>query len=74
MKSCRLCKRDCAPSSTLCKYHLTAKRNIESGYKVWREAYGDFTMKEYLQKIGRTPETGEWAKEVAELMSRETIE
>jgi hypothetical protein len=70
MTSCRLCKRDCAPSSALCKYHLMAKRNIESGYKQWMEAYGDLTMKEYLQKIGRNPETGQWAKEVAELMAK----
>jgi hypothetical protein len=49
-----------------------AKRNIESGYQQWSEAYGAITWEEYLQKIGRNAETGQWAKEVAELLSKET--
>ena len=40
MAACRLCKRECAPSSTLCKYHLAAKRGVESAYAKWNEAYG----------------------------------
>ena len=72
--SCQLCKRECAPSSALCKYHLLAKRNIESGYKQWTDAYGGITWKEYLRKIGRNSETGQWAKEVAELLSKESGE
>jgi len=74
MTSCRLCKRDCAPSSDLCNYHLTAKRNVESGYKRWSEAYGGITWKEYLQRVGKSSETGQWAKEVAELLSKEAAE
>ena len=74
MTTCRLCKRDSAPSSALCKYHLMAKRNIESGYKQWSDAYGAIAWKEYLQKIGRNAETGQWAKEVAELLSKDTAE
>jgi len=71
MTSCRLCKRDCAPPSEFCKYHLTAKQNVESGYKQWSEAYGGITWKEYLRRIAQNAETGQWAKEVAELMSKE---
>ncbi len=74
MTSCRLCKRDSAPSSTLCRYHLAAKRSVESAYPQWNEAYGGITWKEYLQKITRDPETGQWAKEVAELLSKEVAE
>ncbi len=70
MTSCRLCKRECAPSSTLCRYHLEARRRVESAYGRWNEAYGGITWKEYLQKISRDPETGEWAREVAELLSK----
>jgi hypothetical protein len=51
-----------------------AKRNVESAYRRWSEAYGPITMKEYLQKIGHNAETGLWAKEVAELMSKESAE
>jgi len=74
MTACRLCKRECAQSSVLCAFHLTAKRNLESGYKQWTEAYGSITMKEYLQRIGRNKESGQWVKEVAELLSKESVD
>jgi hypothetical protein len=53
---------------------LTAKRNLESGFKQWTEAYGSITMKEYLQRIGRNKESGQWVKEVAELLSKESVD
>jgi hypothetical protein len=71
MATCLLCKRECAPSSNLCRYHLIAKTNLESGYKRWSEAYGVMSWKEYLRKIGQNAETGQWAKEVAQLLSKE---
>jgi hypothetical protein len=74
MTGCLLCKRECEPPSALCKNHLMAKRNVESGYKQWLEAYGAITWKQYLQKIGRNSETGQWAKEVAGLLSKEAAE
>jgi hypothetical protein len=72
MAVCRLCKRERAPSSEFCSYHLKAKKNIESGYSQWAEAYGDITWKEYLQRVVGNPETGQWAKEMAELLSKES--
>ncbi len=68
---CRLCKRECAPSSDLCEYHLAAKRNLESGYARWKEAFGGMTWGEYLDRIRRSAETGQWAKEVAEMLSED---
>ena len=70
MASCKLCKRECSPSSEYCSYHLKAKENLESGYKQWSDAYGGITWKEYLRRVGRNPETGQWAKEVADLLSK----
>jgi hypothetical protein len=72
MTTCRLCKRDCAASSDLCDYHLSAKRNVETGYKQWSEAYGGITWKEYLQRLRQSAETGQWAKEVAEMLSTDS--
>jgi hypothetical protein len=69
--ACQLCKRDCAPSSTLCGYHLAAKHNVESQYQLWSEAYGGMTWKQYLRRVAQSAETGQWAKEVAELLSKE---
>lgn len=74
MTACRLCRRECAPSSTLCKYHLAAKRSVESAYRRWNEAYGGIAWKDYLQKVSQNTETGLWAKEVAELLSKESAE
>ncbi len=74
MTACLLCTRECAPSSTLCKYHLAAKRSVESAYRQWNEAYGGIAWKEYLQKLSQNPETGLWAKEVASLLSKEAVE
>jgi hypothetical protein len=71
MMTCLLCKRERAPSSDLCKYHLAAKREVESGYGKWSEGYGGMSWKEYLGRIRRSSETGTWAKEVADLLSKE---
>ena len=71
MASCQLCKRSCAPASTLCKYHLLARRNIDAAYKRWAEAYGSMGWPEYLEKVIASPETGSWAKEVAQLLAKE---
>lgn len=74
MTACRLCKRECAPLSTLCEYHLAAKVAVESAYRRWDEAYGGISWKDYLQKVIQNAETGMWAKEVAELLSKEIAE
>jgi hypothetical protein len=74
MATCRLCKRESAPSSTLCEYHLAAKRKVEAGYKEWSEGYGGMAWKEYLLRIRSSSETGLWAKEVADMMSKDDAE
>jgi len=47
---------------------------VESGYKRWNEAYAGISWKEYLQKVRQSAETGQWAKEVAELLSKEAAQ
>jgi hypothetical protein len=74
MTSCQLCKRDCVVSSTLCKYHLTAKKNVESAYPQWKVAYADISWRHYLEAVERNSATGRWAKEVAALLAKETPE
>ncbi len=72
MTSCRLCKRECSSSSSLCEYHLTAKLNLESAYRQWSEAYGGMTWREYLLKVTHNAQTGQWAKEVAQMLADES--
>jgi hypothetical protein len=72
MTTCRLCKRECAPSSTLCQDHLAARKEVEAGHEIWSKAYGVITRKEYLERIQKSSETGQWAKEVAAMLSDES--
>jgi len=49
--------------------HLKAHENITKKYESWKKALG-ITWKEYLSEIVKNPFTGEWAKEVAEHLSK----
>jgi hypothetical protein len=74
MPTCRLCKREPSSPSSLCKNHLMAKKSLESAYRKWSEGYGGMTWEDYLKKIGQSPETGQWAKEVADMLSKGSID
>ena len=63
---CRLCSREAA--TDLCQYHQAAKERVESTYQLWVKAYGKMDWEEYLRRVIGNPETGQWAKEVAELL------
>jgi hypothetical protein len=63
---CMLCSRRAV--SDLCTYHERAKRKVEAGYRVWINAYGKMEWKDYLDKVKRNEQTGQWAKEIAEMM------
>jgi hypothetical protein len=63
---CKLCGREAV--SNLCKYHEEAKRKIEAGYRLWAEAYGKVKWKDYLDKVKHNEQTGQWAKEIAEML------
>lgn len=66
-----LCKREAGKDKSLCEYHELARVNVIEGFKAWKLAYGEIGLSAYLDRIKRCPETGEWAKEVAEMMERE---
>ena len=63
---CVVCSRKAV--SELCTYHLGAKRKVEAGYRVWTEAYGEMKWKDYLDKVKHNEQTGQWAKEIAEML------
>jgi hypothetical protein len=64
---CQLCERD-ADSDVLCRHHAKAKKNVETAYQLWKDAYGEIAFSEYLETIVGNPETGRWAIEVARMM------
>jgi len=64
--NCKICDREA--TSTLCRYHEEAKQRINSRYQLWVKAYGRMEWKDYLDKVKRNDRTGQWAKEIAEMM------
>jgi hypothetical protein len=65
-KRCHLCKSDAASSSDLCATHKIAETNVKTAFSEWLRAFnGEISMKEYLERIVKLPETGEKAKEIA---------
>jgi len=65
---CSLCGRE--GNSSLCPYHQAAKEKVQANYQLWVKAYGRVDWKDYLDNVKRNVQTGQWAKEVAELLRR----
>ncbi len=63
---CTICGRKAAAG--LCRFHAEAKEKVESAYPLWVKAYGRIEWKEYLDNVKRNPQTGQWAKEIAEVL------
>ena len=60
---CRACSMEA--TKEYCEFHERAYRSIVQKYDEWRRAT-EISWKEYLNEIFKNPNTGSWAKEVAE--------
>lgn len=65
---CRICSREAAEGD-YCELHMKAHESITKKYDLWKKALG-ISWKEYLREIAKNPFTGEWAREVAEHLSK----
>jgi hypothetical protein len=63
---CPLCGREAV--ADLCRYHAEAKEKVRLAYPLWVKAYGNMELKDFLDNVKRNPQTGQWAKEIAELL------
>jgi hypothetical protein len=63
---CLLCER--VAVSGLCRYHQAAKERVEAAYPPWVKAYGGIDWRDYLDNVKHNDQTGQWAKEIAELL------
>jgi len=63
---CRVCGRE--STADLCRYHGEAEERLRAAYPHWVRAYGGMKWKDYLDSVKRNPQTGQWAKEIAELL------
>ncbi len=66
---CKICGRE----STIgfCELHEMAYDNLLKGYKDWKKAL-NLTWTSYLRKVMMNPNTGLWAKEVAQELVSES--
>jgi hypothetical protein len=65
---CHICGREAV--SDLCRYHAEAKEKVRAAYPLWVKAYGSIEWNDFLDNVKRNPQTGQWAKEIAELLRR----
>ena len=63
---CESCERQA--DGGLCRYHQEAKENLMAAFADWQRAYGSLDWAVYLDRIKRNPRTGQWAKEVADIL------
>ena len=63
---CHVCGR--VAVSDFCRYHTEAKAKVEAAYPLWVKALGGMEWKDFLDNVKRNPQTGQWAKEIAELL------
>ncbi len=63
---CPLCDRKA--ETDLCPNHQEAKDRLEEAYGAWAHAYGALERKAYLDRVITNVQSGQWAKEVAELL------
>ena len=63
---CLICGREAF--TDLCSYHVEAREKVRAAYPLWVKAYGNMEWKEFLDNVKHNPQTGQWAKEIAELL------
>ncbi|MBO3799749.1 MAG: hypothetical protein FGF52_01670 [Candidatus Brockarchaeota archaeon] len=66
-KRCVACNRVTEESSKIpfCSLHVRAYENLIVGYVDWRNAYGDLSPKEFLERVRDNEYSGRWVREVA---------
>jgi hypothetical protein len=50
-----------------CIYHTQAFELLKNHYRAWSEAYGNISWLEFLTRLSKMGETGQWVKEVIEV-------
>lgn len=70
---CTICGNEVLKRS-LCKNHSRALEVLTEKYKVWANALGTCSWKEYLEKISKLNISGKWVKEVAQAILKGYIE
>jgi hypothetical protein len=70
---CSLCERRKLEREQFCSFHDRALRNLQQGYRVWNEAFGDIAKERYYSELEKHPETGHAVKEVIKYLRNRQI-
>ncbi|MBO3769622.1 MAG: hypothetical protein QXS51_00670 [Thermoproteota archaeon] len=67
---CIICSRIVEESSKvpLCNIHIRAYNKLALKYGDWKNAYGDLSPREFLEKILENEYSGKWVKEVVRII------
>jgi len=65
---CSLCDRETV-NDNYCRFHMKAYENVVVNYVRWNDAL-EVCWKEYLREIVMNPLAGQWAKEVAQHLTK----
>jgi hypothetical protein len=63
---CKLCQRQVEGKSEFCIHHRAAEEMLMNAYSIWRNAYGELSWSEYLDKVKQLKGTGQWVNEIIE--------
>ena len=66
--TCLICQRE-VEDNELCSFHLAAYNSLVQQYETWKKALV-ISWKDYLRKVEMNSVTGDWAREVANYLSK----
>lgn len=66
MMKCAACARE-PDDGRYCRYHAKALLQLKSHHGSWVDAYGAISWQDYLKRLHKMEETGQWAREVIEV-------
>lgn len=75
-KRCVACSRVVEDSSKtpFCNLHARAYESLVARYADWKNAFGDLSPKEFLERLKNNESSGGWVKEVARtILSHEDL-
>jgi hypothetical protein len=67
--TCPICGKEPAEASELCNHHESARIGILAAYQKWIVAFGGMDWIDFLHKIEKLEESGEWTREVAKYLA-----
>jgi hypothetical protein len=66
---CLVCKEETQkPQDRYCSEHGRAYEDLHQAFTKWATGYGTLTIPEFLERIGKRPETGEKTREIIQFL------